>query len=278
MEKTGKKPNIIMILADDQGPWAMHCAGTPELYTPNLDRIAEQGMRFDSFFCASPVCSPARASILTGKMPSAHGVQDWLRSGNLDGEKFAAQGKENPYFEGYKQERKPISYLEGQPTYTDILAQNGYHCALSGKWHLGNSIEPQQGFQEWYTIGMGGCCYYHPDMVDHGEITVHHGEYVTDLITDRALEYLKELGEGTPRSICLSTILHPILPGKRSTILQSGSITTMAARFPAFQTCRIIPICAPARYMEPVRGKKICGAILRRSVRWMNRSADCWMQ
>ena len=196
MEKTGKKPNIIMILADDQGPWAMHCAGTPELYTPNLDRIAEQGMRFDSFFCASPVCSPARASILTGKMPSAHGVQDWLRSGNLDGEKFAAQGKENPYFEGYKQERKPISYLEGQPTYTDILAQNGYHCALSGKWHLGNSIEPQQGFQEWYTIGMGGCCYYHPDMVDHGEITVHHGEYVTDLITDRALEYLKELGEG----------------------------------------------------------------------------------
>ena len=63
MEKTGKKPNIIMILADDQGPWAMHCARTPELYTPNLDRIAEQGMRFDSFFCASPVCSPARASI-----------------------------------------------------------------------------------------------------------------------------------------------------------------------------------------------------------------------
>ncbi|MFR6590207.1 MAG: sulfatase-like hydrolase/transferase [Gallintestinimicrobium sp.] len=81
---------------------------------------------------------------------------------------------------------------------------------------------------------------------------------MTDLITDRALEYLKELGEATPRSICLSTILHPILPGKRSTILQSGSITTMAARFPAFQTCRIIPICAPARYMEPVRGKKIC--------------------
>ena len=60
MEKTGKKPNIIMILADDQGPWAMHCAGTPELYTPNLDRIAEQGMRFDSFFCASTESIPAR--------------------------------------------------------------------------------------------------------------------------------------------------------------------------------------------------------------------------
>ena len=133
MEKTEKKPNIIMILADDQGPWAMHCAGTPELYTPNLDRIAEQGMRFDSFFCASPVCSPARASILTGKMPSAHGVQDWLRSGNLDGEKFAAQGKENPYFEGYKQERKPISYLEGQPTYTAHSPENGTWVTASNR-------------------------------------------------------------------------------------------------------------------------------------------------
>ena len=164
MEKTGKKPNIIMILADDQGPWAMHCAGTPELYTPNLDRIAEQGMRFDSFFCASPVCSPARASILTGKMPSAHGVQDWLRSGNLDGEKFAAQGKENPYFEGYKQERKPISYLEGQPTYTDILAQNGYHCALSGKWHLGNRSGTPSAWaaaaittRTWWTMEKSPC-------------------------------------------------------------------------------------------------------------------------
>lgn len=156
------------------GPWAMHCAGTPELYTPNLDRIAEQGMRFDSFFCLI-------AGMLSGE--GIHSDRENAfrsrRTGLAQKRKLRRRnlltGKENPYFEGYKQERKPISYLEGQPTYTDILAQNGYYCALSGKWHLGNSIEPQQGFQEWYTIGMGGCCYYHPDMVDHGEITVHHG-------------------------------------------------------------------------------------------------------
>lgn len=191
-----KKPNIIFILTDDQGAWAMHCAGTPELYTPNLDRIARQGMRFDNFFCASPVCSPARASLLTGTIPSAHGIHDWLRSGNLDGEKFVAQGKENPYGGGYGDEKKPIPYLEGQTAYTDVLAREGYRCALAGKWHLGDSVHSQHGFSRWYTIGLGGCCYYHGDMVEEGEITVAHGKYVTEAITDKALAYLEELKEG----------------------------------------------------------------------------------
>ena len=190
-----KKPNILFILTDDQGAWAMHCSGTPELYTPNLDRIAASGMRFDNFFCASPVCSPARASLLTGKIPSGHGVLDWIRSGSVDAEKFAAQGKENPYADGYKNERKPIAYLDGQTAYTDILAEDGYHCALAGKWHLGDSVTPQHGFEKWYTIGLGGCCYYHPDIVDHGEITVEHGKYVTELFADKALDYLDELAK-----------------------------------------------------------------------------------
>ena len=138
-------------MSDDQGAWAMHCAGTPELYTPNLDRIAASGMRFENFFCVSPVCSPARASLLTGKIPSAHGIHDWLRSGNVDAERFAAQGRENPYG-GYRDERKPIRYLEGQTTYTQLLAEAGYTCGLSGKWHLGDSVCPQCGFSKWYTM------------------------------------------------------------------------------------------------------------------------------
>ncbi len=190
-----KRPNILFILTDDQGAWAMNCSGTPELYTPNLDRIAASGMRFDNFFCASPVCSPARASLLTGKIPSGHGVLDWIRSGSVDGEKYAAQGRENPYADGYKNERKPIAYLDGQTAYTDILAENGYRCALSGKWHLGDSVTPQHGFEKWYTIGLGGCCYYHPDIVENGEITVEHGKYVTELFADKALEYLEELAD-----------------------------------------------------------------------------------
>ena len=69
------RQNIIFILSDDQGAWAMRCAGNKDIFTPNLDRLAEEGVRFENFFCASPVCSPARASILTGEMPSCHGVR-----------------------------------------------------------------------------------------------------------------------------------------------------------------------------------------------------------
>ncbi|MDA1280082.1 MAG: sulfatase-like hydrolase/transferase, partial [Chloroflexi bacterium] len=95
----------------------MNCAGTPELRTPNLDRLAATGIRFENFFCASPVCSPARASILTGQMPSQHGVQDFLRAGNsvnLPGD------------------GKTIQYLDGRTTYVEILGRNGYDTGLSG--------------------------------------------------------------------------------------------------------------------------------------------------
>ena len=104
-----KKPNILFILSDDQGAWAFGRGGTPELHTPNLDKIAEQGMQMNSFFCASPVCSPARASLLTGRIPSQHGVHDWIRSGNVDADIFKQQGEQNPYG-GYADERKPIQY------------------------------------------------------------------------------------------------------------------------------------------------------------------------
>ncbi len=77
-------PNILFILSDDQGPWVMHCAGNDELRTPILDRLSVSGIRFENFFCASPVCSPARASILTGRIPSQHGIQDFLEAGNSD--------------------------------------------------------------------------------------------------------------------------------------------------------------------------------------------------
>ena len=99
--------NILFVLTDDQGPWALNCAGTPELDTPNLNRLANQGLRFTNFFCASPVCSPARASILTGTIPSAHGVHDWIRSGNLDKAEMDRLGIVNPYG-GYADEDTPI--------------------------------------------------------------------------------------------------------------------------------------------------------------------------
>ena len=184
--------NILFILSDDQGPWALNCAGTKSLRTPNLDKLAMEGIRFDNFFCASPVCSPARASILTGKIPSSHGIHDWIRSGNLD-KSFLDKCNIESTYGGYSSEDKPIQYLKGQICYTDLLAERGYNCALSGKWHLGDSLNPQHGFSKWYTTGRGGCDYYQPDMVENGNIKVEKGRYATDLITDKALSFLDEL-------------------------------------------------------------------------------------
>ena len=161
--------NVLFILTDDQGPWAMGCAGNDEIRTPHLDRLAASGARFSHFFCSSPVCSPSRASFLTGRIPSQHGVHDWIREGNV-GDDTAA-------------------YLEGEIAYTDVLAGRGWDCALSGKWHLGHSQLVQHGFSHWYTHQRGGGDYNLPEMIRDGELLTEQG-YVTHLITDDALVYL----------------------------------------------------------------------------------------
>lgn len=169
---THEPPNIVVILTDDQGPWAMGCAGNSEIRTPNLDRLAANGARFTRFFCTSPVCSPARSSLLTGRIPSQHGVHDWLSGGNVrkDGD-------------------TPIQYLDGLTAYTDVLAESGYTCGLSGKWHLGDSATPQHGFTHWYAHQKGGGPYYGAPMILDRELVDEPG-YVTDRITDDALSFI----------------------------------------------------------------------------------------
>lgn len=168
----GNRPNIIVILSDDQGPWALGCAGNDEIITPNLDRLAAEGTRLDQFYCASPVCSPARATLLTGQIPSQHGIHDWIRGGSM------ATG-----------ERPAIRYLDGKPSYTQVLAENGYTCGLSGKWHLGNSMVPQHGFSHWYTHQEGGGPYHGAPMIRDGEPVTEPG-YLTEAIMDDALAFI----------------------------------------------------------------------------------------
>ncbi|NOU86002.1 sulfatase-like hydrolase/transferase [Paenibacillus sp. LMG 31460] len=191
MENVKRKPNIVFILADDMGSWALGSAGNGEVHTPHLDRLAAEGMRFDHFFCTSPVCSPARASIMTGRIPSQHGVHDWISSGNVNYGDLQEEVRKQPVF---ADERTAVEYLAGQPTYTELLAKADYACALSGKWHLGNSTVPQKGFGRWFSIARGGCSYMKPDIVENGEVKIVN-EYVTDLITDNALQFLDELAQ-----------------------------------------------------------------------------------
>ncbi len=174
-----QKPNILFILADDMGAWAMGCSGNTDIITPNLDSLAKGGIKCDNFYCASPVCSPARASILTGTIPSTHGVHDYIAKGNLAEEKL--NGKPMP----------PQQYISHLTAYTELLKANGYKCGLSGKWHLGDSITPQKGMDNWYTIGRGGCNYKSPDIVENGKVGIQN-EYVSDLITKNAINNLKE--------------------------------------------------------------------------------------
>ena len=165
------KPNVVFILTDDQGPWAAGCCGNDEVRTPGIDRIASEGVRFPNFFCTSPVCSPARASLMTGRIPSAHGVHDWIRGGNMPPD--------------------ASKYLEGLTCYTDVLAANGYTVGLSGKWHLGDSMTPQHGFEHWFCMPLGGSKYNDAEMIRDGKVEVQPG-YITDRITDDALEFIEE--------------------------------------------------------------------------------------
>lgn len=179
------KPNIVFILTDDQGYWALGCNGNKEIRTPHLDALAAEGARFENFFCTSPVCSPARASILTGSIPSQHGVQDWIVGGNGACDKEALGGT-----------GESLEYLAGQTGYTDILARNGYVCGISGKWHLGASAIPQKSFSHWFVFGGGASSYYHATMINETGEALEVNEYLTDVITQDALGFIEKEAKG----------------------------------------------------------------------------------
>ena len=164
-----QRPNVLFIISDDQGTWALGCGGNGEIRTPVLDRLAGDGVRFDNFFCASPVCSPARASLLTGDIPSRHGVHDWIRSGSMG--------------------ESRIDYLAGQTLIHDVAARAGYRCGLVGKWHLGASDVPRPNFVEWFAHQAGMGPYYDAPMVDFTRPLNVEG-YITDVLAERANGFL----------------------------------------------------------------------------------------
>ena len=193
------QPNLLFILSDDQGAWAMGCAGNSEIRSPNLDRLSQEGIRFDNFFCTSPVCSPARASILTGRIPSQHGVHDALMwqsdtsKGGLDRDVPADR----------------VQFLLGMPTYAELLRDRGYDTCLSGKWHLGDGMEPRCGFDVWNPMPYGGTNYFNVPVIADGELN-KHDTYASDLFTDNALTFLDQQDNEKP--FCLA--VHYTAPHK----------------------------------------------------------------
>lgn len=169
-EHGGTPPNIVLIVSDDQGPWALGASGNDEIFTPNLDRLASRGARFEHYFCVSPVCSPARASLHTGLTPSQHGVHDHIRGGNAGAD--------------------AIGYLDELETISDRLHRAGYRCGLVGKWHLGASDRPQHSFGDWWALEGGMSTYRDAVFYRSREREICH-EYVTDAVAEEAVRFLR---------------------------------------------------------------------------------------
>ena len=153
-----KPPNILFIMTDDHAAHAISSYGSKINKTPNLDRIAKEGMRFANCFCTNSICAPSRAVILTGKYSHINGVID--------------NAKE---FDG------------SQQTFPKLLQKAGYQTAIIGKWHL--KTDPT-GFDYW-NILPGQGIYHNPVMIEMGQRKKYTG-YVTDIITDLCLAWLKK--------------------------------------------------------------------------------------
>ena len=184
-------PNVLLLVTDDQGAWALG-SKMPELHTPTLDRLQREGMTFESFFCASPVCSPARASLTTGRMPSAHGIHDWIRPEGL-----ARSGSPTP-----PHEPDFLDRTAGADSIAAMLSREGYRCGMVGKWHVGSSDRPAPGFDYWWAHQLGGGPYYGAPIwqldEDAGRPTepaepVHEPEYLTDAITRQGLDFFRRV-------------------------------------------------------------------------------------
>jgi len=160
------RPNIIFIMSDDHASHAIGCYGSRINETPNLDRLAKEGMRFNNCFCTNSICAPSRAVILTGKYSHINGKIDNTR--------------ENPFD-------------ESQQTFPKLLQNAGYETAVIGKWHL--RTEPT-GFNYWNVLpGQGK--YHSPTFIEMGRKKKYEG-YVTDLITDFCIDWLKKWKNDKP--------------------------------------------------------------------------------
>ncbi len=167
-----QRPNILFIMSDDHAAQAISCYGSKINKTPNIDRLASEGMRFDNCFCTNSICTPSRAVIMTGKYSHKNGVLTL-----------------NDDFDGTQQ------------TFPKLLQQAGYYTGMIGKWHL--KTEPT-GF-DYYNVLPGQGLYFDPIMKESGKPwergrrggVVHKG-YVTDVITDFTLSFLKDRPKDKP--------------------------------------------------------------------------------
>ena len=173
-------PNVVVIVVDDLRFDEYGAAGHPYLDTPNIDRLAAEGATFVNSFHAVPLCSPNRASLLTGQYPSRHGIVDNVA-------------------------RVQASFrLE---TFPMAMQVKGYETAFLGKWHMGNDPTPRDGFDQWVGLpGQGRSI--NPELYEDGRLHVVEG-YTTDILTDRAVEFIQRERDGPFMVYLAHKAIHP---------------------------------------------------------------------
>ncbi len=185
-----KKTNFIVIMTDDQGYGDLSCMGNTDFVTPNIDSLAKSGVRFTDWYAGSPVCSPSRACLMTGRYPGNAGVRAILAG-----------------------HRKASGLTPKVPTLASALKKEGYQTNLVGKWHLGLAEEcrPNRNGYDYFYGFMAGCIDYYSHIFYWGMADGHtnpthdlwendreiydNGEYFTDLVTRKAVERIRVCGQ-----------------------------------------------------------------------------------
>lgn len=177
-----QQPNLITIVTDDQGKWAMGAYGNDDIHTPNMDRIAREGALLTNAFVVSPVCSPARATWFTGRYPTQLGITEWISP-----------------------EESEAGLGLSAPTWAEVLQDNGYQTALIGKWHLGTRkpFHPtSKGFDMFMGFLLGGQKPIDPTLEVNGEETLLKGP-LPDLLADVTMNWIKSRDKKKPFSVSL---------------------------------------------------------------------------
>ena len=196
--EVSQRPNIVVVLVDDLRWDELGCSGHPFVRTPNIDRIASEGVRFRNAFCTTPLCSPVRACLLTGLHTHHHGILDNI----------------NRSEQSHRLQTFPVA-----------LQQSGYRTAYVGKWHMGNDDTARPGFDHWVSMKGQGTS-FDPVLNINGTRQMFTG-HTTDVLNAQAVEFLRQ-----PRQqpFCLyiaHKALHPELTQR-----DDGSITDpKAAQF-----------------------------------------------
>ncbi len=186
------QPNIVVIICDDLGYGDLACYGHPHIKTPNLDRMAAEGVRFTDFYSTAPVCSPSRVGLLTGRSPNRAGVYDWIPVGNL----------------ARPDAREQVHMRNEEVTIPQLLKRAGYATAMAGKWHcnsLFNSIvQPQPGdagFDHWFaTQNNAAPSHRNPtNFVRNGKPVGPQEGYSCQIVANEAIQWVERQTRSKPQ-------------------------------------------------------------------------------